>query len=364
MSSLKLADSLRGKRVLVVGARGLVGGAAASEFAAAGAEVHGVSRSKPELAQLAHWHSVDLTDAAACRSALSPLQRFDAVVYCALFEEPRLIEGWRSERQIDTNARMFGNTLDALGSAGHLSLLQGTKAYGAHVAPMALPGRERTPRHDHDNFYWHQEDALRDRAADFPFTIFRPQVVMGSALQSPMNTMLALGLYAAVEREKGGPLACPGTAGFVTELIDARLLGRALLWAATSETALGETFNITNGDVVHWPSIWPELASAFGCEPGSSVPTTFATWVSDPDNEAIWQRLVARHDLLGGSLIELGGGSWEFADAVLGTAGGGTTLLSTIKLRQAGFADCIDSADMIKQLADELRAARVLPPCS
>jgi hypothetical protein len=41
--------------------------------------------------------------------------------------------------------------------------MQGTKAYGVHVEPMKLPGKEREPRHQHENFYWMQEDYLRGK---------------------------------------------------------------------------------------------------------------------------------------------------------------------------------------------------------
>ena len=58
----------------------------------------------------------------------------------------------------------------------HVTLLQGTKAYGGHVGPMVVPGRERAPRHPHENFYWRQEDLLRDMAGGdaFRWTILRP----------------------------------------------------------------------------------------------------------------------------------------------------------------------------------------------
>ena len=89
------------------------------------------------------------------------------VVYAALFEKPGLLPGWFERDQMETNQLMLRNLLDPLlgVAAGleHVTLLQGTKAYGAHVEPMAVPGRERNPRHEHENFYWLQEDDLRRR---------------------------------------------------------------------------------------------------------------------------------------------------------------------------------------------------------
>ena len=54
----------------------------------------------------------------------------------------------------------------------HVTLLQGTKAYGASVQPMRVPAREDQPRVEHPNFYWLQEDRLkkarRPRASHSP----------------------------------------------------------------------------------------------------------------------------------------------------------------------------------------------------
>ena len=51
----------------------------------------------------------------------------------------------------------------------HVTLLQGTKAYGAHLGPIPIPARERAPRHRHANFYWLQEDYLRARQTGQPW---------------------------------------------------------------------------------------------------------------------------------------------------------------------------------------------------
>jgi hypothetical protein len=58
------------------------------------------------------------------------------------------------------------------------------------------------------------------------------------------------------------------------------------------------------------------------------------------------------------------GDSWAYADILFGTLGSRPTpaLLSTIKLRQAGFADCIDTEDMFREWFARLQQARLLPP--
>jgi len=61
--------------------------------------------------------------------------------------------------------------------------------------------------------------------------------------------------------------------------------------------------------------------------------------------------------LIAGLLV---GGSWAFADA--GFSAGIPFFESTIKIREAGFADCIDSHRMFAEHLADLQARRILPP--
>lgn len=126
-----------------------------------------------------------------------------------------------------------------------------TKAYGVHLRPIRVPARERWPRDPHNNFYWLQEDHLREQAArhGFAMSVLRPQVVFGDAVGVAMNLIPTLGAWAAIRREEGRPFSFPGGPPYLLEAVDARLLARALAWAAESPAAAGETFNVTNGDV-------------------------------------------------------------------------------------------------------------------
>src|SRR5262249_33216085 len=157
--------------------------------------------------------------------------------------------------QIATNKAMLVNLLDPLvhvAALEHVTLLQGTKAYGAHLRPMTNPGRESDPRPEGANFYWEQEDYLKPLAAKarFTYSIMRPQIVCGTAIGSPMNMIAAIGVYASIKRALGEPLNFPGGAPNVTQATDARLLARCILWAATAPGCRNETFNVANGDVL------------------------------------------------------------------------------------------------------------------
>jgi len=352
--------------VLVAGALGLVGRAALEHFEAQGRDVVALARRAPDFPTRARFLSVDLTDGADCREKLSPLRGVSRIVYAALFEKPDLGKGWLEADQIATNLAMLTNLIDAVEPGNpelqHVALLQGTKAYGVHLGQMPIPGKESAPRHIHPNFYWAQEDFLRARQASaaWSFTIFRPQAIVGFALGSAMNMLSAIGAYAAISRELGLPLIYPGSGQRYTEATDARLLARAIAWAGGTAAAANETFNVTNGDVFLWQDLFPEVARRFGMETGPAHPMPLAVVMAD--KEPAWRRLVERHALRPYTLHQLIGSSWQFADFAFSRSGHNASLLSTIKIRQAGFHDCIDTAEMLDWWLGELQRRHVLPP--
>ncbi len=135
------------KTVLIAGASGLVGYAALKHFAAAGnAEVIALSRRRPAELFGARHLPLDLTDAAACAASSGALAGVTHLVYAALFELPDLVEGWQNAVQIETNGRMLRNLLECIERVApglrHVTLLQGTKAYGVHVRPLPVPARD------------------------------------------------------------------------------------------------------------------------------------------------------------------------------------------------------------------------------
>ncbi len=294
--------------VLVAGASGIVGRAAFEHFARTdgGDAVFGLSRRAPDLERGTHV-AVDLLDPAARRVALASLPPVTHVVYAALQERPGLIAGWYDAETMETNRRMLETLLDAVEAGGaleHVSLLQGTKAYGAHVGRMRVPGREREARHAHDNFYWLQEDLLRARAArrGYAWTIWRPPVVYGHAFGAPMNPIAPLVTFAAVERQAGRALCWPGGRTGPVDAVDARLLARAIAWGASSEAARNEVFNVTNGDVFVWENVWARLAEALGMEVGEPEPVRLAETMPARADE--WAGVVRRHGLRAPGLVE------------------------------------------------------------
>jgi len=353
--------------VLVAGAGGLVGRAVIDHFLGErDFDVIALSRTPPSPATGARHIGVDLTDAAACRAKLGEIRNLTHIVYAALFEKADLTQGWLDADQIATNLAMLTNLLDAIEPGNptlhHISLLQGAKAYGVHLGQIPVPARESAPRHIHPNFYWAQEDFLAARQAGkaWSWTIFRPQVVFGFAQGSMMNMVTAVGAYAAISRQLGLPLVYPGIGSRVTEATDARLLARAISWAGRSSNAANQTFNVTNGDVLTWENLWPVISSAFAMPIGLPHPMPLARIM--PGHAATWAAIVARYGLQDIALDKLVSGSWQFADFAFSRTHSTSSLLSTIKIRQAGFADCIDTEASLGWWLGRMQELRYLPP--
>lgn len=356
------------KKIAIIGASGVVGRALLEHLHETDVPVTGFSRRAPDLEGPKHV-SLDLTDRDRCREIVhAHMSDATHLVYAALFEKPTLIQGWRDDDQMQTNLSMLRNVVSPLLSYApnlrHISLLQGTKAYGAHIMPMRIPGKEREPRVEHENFYWLQEDYLKDlqTSRDFSLTIWRPQIIFGHALGAPMNMIAALGVYGALCASKGEPLHYPGGPSGVMEAIDADLLARAITFGFDNPAMENETFNITNGDVFRWQDSWPAIARHLYMEAGEAKRQRLSETCY---NEIAWARVVDRFSLEHHTVKSLVGDSFQYADALFNAyrdEAPPPSLVSTIKLRQAGFGDCIDTEDMFGRWFDKLRNLRLIPP--
>ena len=71
----------------------------------------------------------------------------------------------------------------------------------------------------------------------------------------------------------------------------------------------------------------------------------------------LWDSMVARYGLFPTPYEQIA--SWPFVDYMLNFAE--ETVLSTIKIRQAGFADCIDTHQSFRRQLTRLREMRIIP---
>jgi nucleoside-diphosphate-sugar epimerase len=355
-------------KVLVTGASGLLGVAAIEKFLAAGWDVVGVSRRKPELpsGRDVQFLSVDLRDEGKARAAFEPLTDITHIAYAALHEKPELVAGWSSKDQIDANNAMLCNVVEPVvrtaSNLQHISILQGTKVYGVHLHPIPIPARERDARNDHPNFFFDQEAYVGEMGAKYGFnyTALRPQLVTGPT-PGALNVIPAIGVYAAIRREKGEPFGFPGGPSFVWEAADADLVADVMVWAAQSPQAANEAFNITNGDVFEWRNLWPGLAETLGVKSGPDMPTSVTAYLAQ--NAAVWDRIVAKYDLRSRSLRELVGQGDQHADFAFayGAPAGPRAFVSTVKLRQAGFTNTVDTEVSFRNALQSLIDRKLLP---
>jgi nucleoside-diphosphate-sugar epimerase len=357
------------REIAIVGASGVVGRAAVEYFCAKGWSVIALSRRRPDdIAGSFRHFSVDLQNPKACQALAGSLRSVTHVVFAALHEKSDLIAGWRDQDQMQTNLAMLRNLFEVLipnaRHLRHVSMLQGTKAYGAHIHRIAIPAREDSPRDNHENFYWLQEDYIKARAAEHGFgvTIWRPQIVLGDAIGVALNLMPVIGAFGALCRATGRGFGFPGGPDYVTEAIDARLLAEAFHWATDAPAAANQVFNITNGDVLVWRNVWPAMARALKLPPAPDSRLSLAEFL--PAQSAVWDALRKKSGLPELALQTVLGQSHHYADFVFATAAEKTlppVIVSTVKLRQAGFSSCMDSEASLAHWLKRLTERRILP---
>lgn len=238
-----------------------------------GWSVYGLSR-KPGTQEGITPVAADLQDAAGTAKALTDV-RPDAVFITTWARQDSEAENIR------VNSAMVRNLLDGLSpaqSTRHVALVTGLKhylgpfeAYGKGTLPQT-PFREEQGRLDVENFYYAQEDEVFAAAKrdGFSWSVHRPHTVIGQAVGNAMNMGTTLAVYATICRETGRPFRFPGSAAqwnSLTDMTDANLLAKQLLWAAETPEAKNEAFNVVNGDVFRWSWMWGRIADWFGIEP-------------------------------------------------------------------------------------------------
>jgi nucleoside-diphosphate-sugar epimerase len=361
------------RRVLVAGGTGVTGASAVAAFAAAGWTVHALSRRPPlQPTPGTRHHCADLLDPASCRALIRTTGPVDAIAYCAINEVAgSLVEKWTDPEQVDRNRAMLVNLLDALDllSPGwrHISIVHGSKAYGVHLPQhrLTVPHREDDERVVHENFYFAQEDEVtaRARGQGWSWTILRAPIVLGGGIGTNLSNFLALGVIASLARIEGRAFDfLGGPIESLFQVVDADLIGRACVWAADAPGARGQIFNVSNGDVTQWRALWPVIAEACGAAVGEDRPGQSCAAMARALAPA-WRDAALRYGLA--APADLGaflGESFALLDFAL--PAGRTSVLSTIKLRKAGFGDCEDTPQRLAAWYRRWQEQRLLPPAS
>jgi nucleoside-diphosphate-sugar epimerase len=343
---------------LVAGASGIVGTGIAQRLAADGWRVLCASRSGGGAVAGTEGLKMDLMNPEDCARVLAPHPGITHVFYAAYQQAAN------RGAEVAPNLAMLRNVVQAASAASRglrkVVLVTGAKFYGIQWGATRTPCRESDPRQLPPNFYYDQEDWLREnqRGARWHWCNLIPPFVSGFAVGNPMNLVLGVGIYASVCRELGLPLRFPGSARAyesLHQIADARQIGAAAAWAATSDAADNQAFNVTNGDPARWSRTWPQIARHFGMEPAE--PKTMPLADVMPGQEAVWQRIRERAGLREIALKSVV--DWSWIDYMLRMEH--DVLLETGKIRRAGFHDCIETDKVFVERLRELQAHGVLP---
>lgn len=388
---------------LVTGATGIAGAAIARHLAHTDWRVIALSRralpyAHPNITSL----HADLTDPAAVRAALAPYpitHLFHAAF--APLRKPHTNSTYQGLRRMlrlmkpfvpfieavgplrngfytqiantaaaydpqKTNLRLLRNAVDALPTLQHVGLVTGGKVYGMHLSPYLhrrwqTPFQEDGPRAPGPNFYYDQEDYLRGEVAarGVTWTIVRPAYLIGENPQAAFNTLIALGVYAALLRANGLPLifpADPAAADCLYQFSDAGLVARLLAWAAQTPAAHNQALNAVNGPAVRWRDLWPSIAANLSMV-GEIRAAGFSARALLGANAGTWDRLVRDHGLQPYRLPDLVPS--DFFD--LAMVQDWDTPFSLEKVRGLGFTETVDNAEMFSRAFHRLREAKIIP---
>ncbi|MCD2515851.1 SDR family oxidoreductase [Massilia sp. G4R7] len=353
------------RTALVVGASGIGGNYTARALLAQGWTVHGLARRPDTRIPGLQPVAADLLDPASLASALADVAPTHVFITTWMRQDTEA-------ENIRVNAAMVRNLLDALSGKGtvrHVALVTGLKHYlgpfEAYAASGTLPDtplRESQPRLPVENFYYAQEDevyaaAARDR---FSWTVHRPHTVIGMAVGNAMNLGTTLAVYATICKETGRPFQFPGSAAQwngLSDVTDARMLARQLVWAADTDAARNEAFNIVNGDLFRWSWLWGRIAEFFGVQAAGFNGTVQPLEAAMANDAGVWSDIAARHGLAESDLGRLAS-PWH-TDLDLGRPI--EVMTDMANSRRLGFSAYQATDDSFFDLFGQLRAARLIP---
>ena len=170
-----------------------------------------------------------------------------------------------------------------------------------------------------------------------------------------------------VLKEQGKDLIFPGGAPLILEAVDADLQARAIAWAGESPNARNQAFNLTNGDQFVWEHVWPAIADSLGMKPGPRVPQSLEATTAK--ETAAWDAIRAKYKLTAPQITQYVGESFQYADFCFAyghepetASWGSAAIVSTIKIKQAGFTEVMDTEAMFRKWFKLFQDEKLLPP--
>lgn len=346
------------KTALIIGATGVVGTKLVEELQSQGDwHIIGLSRRGGTDSADTRYISVDLLDADDTRAKLAGLTEVTHIFFSGFIAAPTWAE------MVAPNLALLTNVVDVIEPIAtdlqHISLMQGYKVYGAHLGQFKTPAKESDGTHASPEYNVEQQKFVveRQKGKSWTWSAIRPSVVGGSAIGTPMNLALVIGVYAAISKELGVPLRFPGKPGAyrtLMEMTDASLLAKATVWAALNPRTGADEYNIANGDLFRWNQLWPAIARYFDIEVGD--PLHFSLTEAMAGHNDLWETMAQKYGLKY-TYDEVS--TWPFGDHVFGYDY--DFFADSSKIRRAGFHEYIDTEEMFRNLFDDLRAQKIIP---
>jgi 2-alkyl-3-oxoalkanoate reductase len=261
-------------RTLITGASGFVGGHIADAVLRRGWPLHFLARSGSDLSRYEKEPGVtifrgEMTDPSLVRQALPEVE---AVIHCAAkVGDWGPTEDYRRANVEPLRALLEACKGQALARFVHISSL------GVYAAKHHYGSDETVPPPDRHVDGYTQSKVEAEKLAlqyyrDFgvPVVILRPGLVYG-----PRDRVV---LPRTIQNLREGRVRYPGGGNTVLNTIFVRNLVDAVMLALTQEKAVGQTYNLTDGEAVAKRRFFEKIADAYGLPRPWRRPPLWLAW--------------------------------------------------------------------------------------
>jgi nucleoside-diphosphate-sugar epimerase len=350
---------------LVVGVTGITGSNLANELISQGWTTYGISRNTNNNKCGLISVKADLLEVSNLEMALENIAPTHVFFTTWMRNDTE-------EENIRVNSALVRNLLNVLSpkkSIQHVALVTGLKHYLGPFEAYAKEGklpetplREEQPRLPLPNFYYAQEDEVYAAAErdGFSWSIHRPHTVISYAVGNAMNLGTTLAVYASICKETGRKFIWPGSSAQwngISDVTDARILAKQLVWASTTESAKNTAFNITNGDIFRWKWLWYRLAAYFGVEAVGFENEIRPLEKEMQNDQEIWSKIVEKYDLKEANIERLSS-AWH-TDLDLGRPL--EVMTDMTNSRKAGFREFQNTEESFFDLFKKLKEEKIIP---
>lgn len=350
---------------LVVGATGITGSNLANELLSQGWTTYGISRNTNSTSEGLISVKADLLDIESLETALENINPTHVFFTTWMRNDTE-------KENIRINSALVRNLLNVLSpkkSIQHVALVTGLKHYLGPFEAYAKEGklpetplREEQPRLPLPNFYYAQEDEVyaASERDGFAWSIHRPHTVIGYSVGNAMNLGTTLAVYASICKETGSKFIWNGSSAQwngISDVTDARILAKQLVWAATTEEAKNKAFNITNGDIFRWKWLWFRLADYFGIEATGFENEIRPLEIEMQGKQEIWSQIVKKYNLKEEKLERLSS-AWH-TDLDLGRPL--EVMTDMTNSRKAGFKEFQNTEESFFDLFKKLKEEKIIP---